>query len=674
MSLSQRLFFLSTLFLCIHFNAMAQTPLGNINALMGGRGGFSGGGVGASKSKDSLQLRDKNADSITIFYRLYNSNEIQKLDTTINDFFKHYPLPYTYYNLGNLGSAGKSYFAQPVSNAGFDAGFHAYDAYNYTLEQTPFYQTTRPYTELGYLLGGKGEQLVEVKHTQNKKQQLNFSFDYRFTNSPGNVKNQSTNFNNMRITAHFQSKRKRYESFLVMITNTAASSENGGLIKGSLLDSLSLNNPYELDTRLGASGLTFRNPFNTNITTGSTYSDNTFLLKQTYDLGQKDSIVKDTVTTYMFYPRLRFQNEIKLRTSQYLFKDESPDSLRYNNYFNYSRPIGTEVSFQDNWKVLTDEFSLISYPQKNNSNQFLQLGAGYNSFTASFANRAGWSNYNLYGFGMYKNKTRNQLWDMLASGKLFLSGYHAGDYEAKVYLSRILNSKGNYMKLAFENYNRTPSANLLGITQFPIVGLSGIKKENTIDFMGVIGNFKSDWFMQVNYQLINNYNYFSSGYQAASYSSVINYIRIQTENKVKLSKHWNWYNQWNVQLVDQASPIRVPLILTRQRIAFEGNFYKNLNLSTGLELIYHTEYKADMYMPLTGQFYNQNDFTLRNRPTANAFLHFMIKRFKAYIRLENLNTLIPSSEKWGPSYNFSAQNYPTNDLWFRVGIWWNFIN
>ncbi|MEI6189216.1 MAG: putative porin [Chitinophagia bacterium] len=674
MSLSQRNFFLIILMLCIQFNALAQTPLGNMNSMMGGRSGFSGAGAGGTKPKDSLQLRDKNADSITIFYRRYNSNDIQKLDTTINDFFKHYPLPYTYYNLGNLGAAGKSYFAQPINNAGFDAGFHAYDTYNYTLEQTPFYQTTRPYTELGYLLGGKGEQLIEVKHTQNKKQQLNISFDYRFSNSPGNVKNQSANFNNMRITAHFQSKRKRYESYLVMITNTAASSENGGLIKGALLDSLSLNNPYELDTRLGAKGLTFKNPFNTNVSTGSTYSDNTFLLKQSYDLGQKDSIVKDTVTTYMFYPRLRFQNELKLRTSQYLFKDESPDSTRYYNYFNYSRPIKNELSFQDNWKVLTDEFSLISYPQKNNSNQFLQLGTGYNSYAATFANQAGWSNYDLYGFGMYKNKTRNQLWDMLASGKLFLNGYHAGDYEAKVYLSRILNSKGNYMKLAFQNYNRTPSANLLGLTQFPIIGLPGIKKENTLDFMGVIGNFKSDWLMQVNYQLINNYNYFSSGYQAATYSNVINYIRIQAENKVKLSTHWNWYNQWNVQIVDQASPIHVPLILTRQRIAFEGNFYKNLNLSTGLELIYHTEYKADMYMPLTGQFYTQNDFMLRNRPTANAFLHFMIKRFKAYIRLENLNTLIPTSEKLGPSYNFSAQNYPTNSLWFRVGIWWNFIN
>jgi len=275
---------------------------------------------------------------------------------------------------------------------------------------------------------------------------------------------------------------------------------------------------------------------------------------------------------------------------------------------------------------------------------------------------------------VYKNKTRNQLWDMLASGKLYINGFHSGDYEAKVYLSRILNTKGNYMKVSFQNYNRTPSANLLGRTQFPIIGLTGIKKENTIDLMGVIGNYKSEWLAQVNYQLINNYNYFSDGYKANIYTGAISYLRIQAEQKLKLSTHWNWYNQLNVQLVDQSSPIHVPLLLTRQRLAFEGNFYKNLNLSTGLELVYHTAYKADGYMPFTGQFYTQNNYTLTNRPVANAFLHFMIKRLKAYIRLENLNTLIPTNEKLGPSYNFSAQNYPTNSLWFRVGVWWNFIN
>lgn len=36
------------------------------------------------------------------------------------------------------------------------------------------------------------------------------------------------------------------------------------------------------------------------------------------------------------------------------------------------------------------------------------------------------------------------------------------------------------MKVSFQNYNRTPSANLLGRTQFPIIGLGGIKKKTRL--------------------------------------------------------------------------------------------------------------------------------------------------------------------------------------------------
>ena len=480
--------------------------------------------------------------------------------------------------------------------------------YNYTLEATPFYQTTRPYTELVYLLGGKGEQLVELKHTQNKKQQLNFSFDYRFSNSPGNLKNQQANFSNMRITAHFQSKRKRYESFWVMLNNKAASSENGGLIKASRLDSLALNNPYELETRLGVSSASFRNPFNTNISTGSIYQDNTLLWKQTYDLGQKDSVVKDTVTTYLFYPRLRFQNEIKYQQQTFLFQDANPNALNYANYFNYPYQFNGSIKFKDQWNILSNEFSLISYPQKNNSNQFLQIGAGLSNQSGIFLNRTAWSAQDSYGFGAYKNKTKNQVWDIDLTGQLYLVGYHAGDYLAKASLTSLLNKKGNYVQLSFNNVNRTPSTNAMGITDFPVFGLSNIKKENHIQLIASTGNIKKAWKTSVTYQLINNYQYFSTGYTASIYQGTIHYINAQISNQIKLSTHWNWYNELNLQLVDEKTPIRVPLVLTRQRLAFEGVFYKNLNMSTGLEFIYHSSYKANDYMPFTGQFYQQNDF------------------------------------------------------------------
>jgi hypothetical protein len=669
MSLFYKYLFIIVAACFFHNSVSAQ----NFGQGMGGMSNFNNSSQGNSKA-DSLKRRDKNADSITLYFKLYNSNEIKKLDSSINDFYKHYPLPYTSYHLGNLGTASRSYLFNSIKEAGWDDGFHAFDIYNFTLQQTPYYQTTRPYTEFGYLLGGKGEQMVDIKHTQNKTQQLNFSFEYRFTNAPGNVKNQKSNSNQMRITSHFQSKRKRYESYLTLLLNSTASSENGGLVNAALLDSLSLNNPYELETRLGISGASFRNPFNTYIATGTTYQKNIFNWRQSYDFGQKDSIVKDTIVTHLFYPRLRLQNEIKIQSSQFKFSDANPNIMNYAQYFDFALDSIAPFNFTDNWNYINDEFSIISYPDKMNSNQFLQLGGGYDLFYASFPNQNKWSNYNIYGFAVYKNKTKNQLWDLLASGKLFLNGYHAGDYNAKASLSRMLNSKGTFLQISFQNLNRTPSSNTMGISQFPIVGFSSIKKENSTILNGEIGNEKAGWSGSASYQVIQNYQYFSTGFQPVVYGSLMNYLRAQIDHKVKISKHWSWYDQITLQALDPNAPVNVPLLLTRQRLAFEGNFYKNLNLSTGLEIIYHTNYKADAYMPITGQFYLQNNYTTQNRPTANAYLNFMIKRFKGYIRLENLNTLLPSSNKYGNAYNFTAQNYPSAGLWFRVGIWWNFIN
>jgi hypothetical protein len=273
-----------------------------------------------------------------------------------------------------------------------------------------------------------------------------------------------------------------------MLFNTTASSENGGLKNSALLDSLSLNDPFELDTRLGLSGLSFRNPFNTSIATGTTYTRNTFDWKQSYDFGQKDSIVKDTIVTHLFYPRLRLQNEIKLQTSQFLFADASPNAANYLQYFGVLYDTTTAYKIVDNWKMVTNEFSIISFPEKMNSNQYLQIGAGYSQMISNFNEKEIWNNYDIYGVGTYKNKTRNQLWDLLVSGKLFLNGFHAGDFSAQASLSRMLTKKGTYIELSFQNTNRTPSLNKLGVTLFPIKALKSISKEYATSFNGVIGN------------------------------------------------------------------------------------------------------------------------------------------------------------------------------------------
>ena len=165
-----------------------------------------------------------------------------------------------------------------------------------------------------------------------------------------------------------------------------------------------------------------------------------------------------------------------------------------------------------------------------------------------------------------------------------------------------------------------------------------------------------------------------SFFEAKQDASLFNVLHVYGEKVFKLSTYFNYYAQFHLQQTTGNAPINVPQFLTRQRIAFEGNFYTNLFLSTGLEARYSSNYKAPDYSPFNGQFFYQNNNTLSNRPDINFFFDFRIRSFKAFIRIENLNTINPKDGFKFNHYNFTLPDYPNTGRWFRLGIWWNFVN
>ncbi|HEY1020248.1 MAG TPA: putative porin [Sediminibacterium sp.] len=624
---------------------------------------------------DSLQRRDRNADSITIFYKYFDSSRLRTIDSSINDFTTRFPLPYYYHTLGNYSTASQSYFFNPILKPGFDAGFHQYDIYSFTVEGTKLYQTTRPYTELSYVLGSKAEQLLSVTHTQNRNSNLNFSVEYRFNNAPGNLKNQNASQNNFRFVTHYQTLNKKYENFLVFISNKSASSENGGLQDVAKLDSLALNDPYELETRLGKAGTAGRNPFNTAVNTGNIYKNTTFLYRHHFDLGSRDSLVTDSVTYQLFYPRFRIEHTFRYTTSNYNFFDKFVDSARYQKYFNYTTRDNQPISFKDAWSDLYNEFSLISFPDKNNLSQFLKAGIALQNLKGTFDDSV--ETISLYNFsllGEYRNRTRNQVWDIEATGQLYVNGFHSGDYAAYISMKRMLGKKLGYLNIGFQNVNRAPSFILNPISRFPVANQGAYGKENVIRFFALYENPRNGWKLGGEYFAVNNYMYFDSFFSAKQYATLFNVLHLTAEKKFRLSKYWNWYTEIHLQQTTGQPPVNIPFILTRNRIAFEGNFATNLFLSTGLEVRYTTAYKADDYSPFIGQYFVQNTNTISNRPDITAFMHFRIKSFKGFLRVENLNTL---NVKNGFSFNkpnFMTTYNPGTGLWTRFGLWWNFVN
>ena len=667
------------LFLCLFSYTNAQTRSGQVTNFQSSQNSSNisydsqGRPIKKQTGNDSLQKRDQFADSITIFYRNFDSSRIGKIDSSINDFTTRFPmLPY-YHNLGNYGTAAESFFFNPFMKPGFDAGFHQYDLYQFSLENTKFYQTTRPYTELAYALGSKAEQLINILHTQNKKSNFNFSMEYRFSNAPGNLKNQNASMNNFRFTSHYQTLNKKYEALVIFISNKSASSENGGLQDKKKLDSLALNDPYELETRLGKAGTAGRNPFNTTVNTGNIYKNSTFLLRHHFDIGTKDSLVTDSVTIKLFYPRIRFEHTFKYEQSSYRFFDNFADTANYIKYFNYN-PRNDSVNFIDSWKDITNEFSIISFPEKQNLGQFLKASIALENITGHFDTISSTTMYNVFASGEYRNRTRNQVWDIEASGKLYLNGFNAGDYSAFVSMKRLLGRKFGFFNIGFQNVNRSPSFLLDPLSRFPIKNRINYGKENFIRLFAQYENPLSGWKLGGEYFAVSNYIYYDSFFSAKQEATLFNVLHLNAEKKIKLTKHWNWYAEFHIQQTTGQPPLNLPFFFTRNRIAFEGNFATNLFLSTGFEIKYNSAYKANNYSPFLGKYFIQNTNTISNRPEIDAFLHFRIKSFKGFFRLENLNTLDPSNGFSFSKLNFNTTDNPGTGLWIRFGAWWNFIN
>ena len=635
---------------------------------------FRGGG--GSGNNDSLQRRNKFEDSITISARYLDSTRNYKIDSSINDFYRRFPIPATYNYLGNTGTAARSILFAPTIRTGFDPGLHALDVYKWSIDKVQFFNTTRPYTELAYLLGSQTQQIIEVHHTQNFKPYWNIGLHYRLINSPGYLKNQRSNHNNYLFTSWYQSPNKRYNNYVVLIGNKLQVAENGGIRN----DANYLEDPvYEeriaIPTKFGPQNESYtRTPFGVSLITGNDYRDFVGLLRQQYDIGQKDSIVTDTTVIPLFYPRIRFEHTLQYRRQRYTFQDYEPDSAFYKYYYNLDKKPGDTLVLQDRWREVSNDFSIYTFPDAKNLQQFLKLGAELQLLDGQVKNGGKETFANTTLHGEYRNRTRNQKWDMLAFGRLHASGYNAGDYHAYVSLQRLISSRLGSLQVGFENSNRSPAYIQNEQSSFYLSDPKSLDRENTSHIFASIFNPKLKLRLGGDYFLIGNYIYYKDFYTAEQESALFNVLRLSAFKTFRLANYVNWYFEGYLQQKTGDVDVNVPLFLTRNRIAFEGNFFKNLFLSAGIDVRYHSPFKADHYSPVIGQFAYQDTITIKNRPDIHAYFNFRIRGFQAYVRAENLNTFKFSDGITFTRQNFAAPDYPYPGLVLRLGIFWSFVN
>ncbi|MBB1285624.1 hypothetical protein HRH25_14655 [Flavisolibacter sp. BT320] len=640
------------------------------------------GGNADSAGREGIERRDFSDDSLQV--RVYNFNTVRPttFDTSIRDFTSRFPIPATHVYLGNNGSATRSLLFTMPSRTGWDPGFHSLDVYRWSLQQTRFFNTPKPYTELGYLLATGTEQIIEVLHTQNLKPHWNASFNYRLLTSPGIFRNQRNNHGNIQLASWYQSPNRRYNNYFVFLQNKMSAGESGGILqdKDYLSDPI-YDRRFTIPTVLGGSPSVRGSVFSTSFSTGRTESDNHFFMRQQYDLGRKDSLVTDSTVIPLFYPRVRFEHSFHYSRYKYSFQDTPsddsdnvPDSLYYKTNYNITINPGDSIFLKDSWQEISNDFSIYQFPDANNLQQFIKLGAEL-QLVKGYLPRGDISLYNIIGHSEYRNRTKNQKWDINASGRLHLAGDNIGDYHAFVSLQRLLSPELGTLQVGFQNINRSPSFLYDQRSAFYLDDPKDFSKENTIHFFASYFLPKLGLQLKGDYYVVTNYLYLNGFRRLQQESALFNVLRVSGEKTFRLGRFWNLHSELYVQQKAGGAEVNFPLLFTRNRLAFEGKFFRTLNLSTGLEVRYHTPYKADNYSPVLGQFFYQDTLTINNRPELHAFLHFRIRTFKGFLRLENLNAANFS----GGSLAFNANNraafgYPMPGMVFRFGIFWTFVN
>lgn len=642
--------------------------------------GRSGGG---QQGGDSLQRRDKYADSISIVFNYLDTTRALRFDSSIRDYYTRFPIPYTYHYLGNPGTAAQPLLFQLKGRPGWDPGFHAFDVYLYSLENSRFFNTTRPYTELGYTLGSQSQQIIDLIHTQNLKPNWNASAQYRLIISPGYFKNQRTAHRNFRVTSWYQGRKKRYNNYLILLGNKSEVAENGGIANDKdYLTDPNYDRRFTIPVKLGNDVEYTPNPFSTGeALLGNHYGEFNVLLRQQYDFGRKDSIVTDSTSIPLFYPRVRFEHTFNYSSQEYQFQDDSTRAIRDSAYFiqfyRYDSTYPFEklgVLKEDRWRQVANDFSIYTFPDAKNQQQFVKVGIQYQWLYGKLRN--GWEDfYNLMAHGEYRNRTRNQKWNIQALGRLWWNGYNAGDYHAYITLQRLLSRKVGSLLVGFENMNRSPSFVFDKRSNYYIGTPNSFDKENTTHLFARATNPVLKLELGADYYLVSNYLYFRDFYQPTQESSVFSVLMLHASKAFRLSRTLNWYAEAYLQQETGNAPINIPVFVTRQRIAFEGNFYRNLHLSTGLDARYNSPYRMDHYSPLIGQFAYQDTLRINNRADISAFLHFRIRSFKVMTRLENINTInFKRGDFAFNRHNFGAPDYPYPGPVLRFSFFWSFVN
>ncbi|MCC8425681.1 putative porin [Mucilaginibacter sp. UR6-11] len=653
----------------------------------------SGKALTSDQMIDTLRKREQRDRDTVIFTSkfikvtneslLRDSTQLFAIDTTLANFENYSQLfqPRSpKISLGGTeGLATRSLLFESAKTIGFDVGLHALDLWLLKPEDIQYYNARVPYTLMSLYTAGSAEQIFKVIHTQNIKPNWNVGVNLNFIGSRGfyssnRVLGQNVSDLNAAVFTWYASKNKRYNLLANAILNNLKSPETGSILNDSVFTSS--RGSFDKSTE------TVRLPNNfENWKTGGIY------IKQFYYIGRIDTTIRKNNANIL--PTQKVSYTLNYNVTKYDFLQNDVDTYHvFPDYYfssNRSRDSLTVTHVQNDFGY--------SFYLRGKSNQFvknelkLDLGLthdlyGYTQFVSDttvdqYGNKlrkpdkkqdASFQNITIKGKLSYRFSDRVNL---EATVNQIAVGHNFGDflYDAKALLAGS-NKAG---KIILDGYVQSSSPSMVATNwvsnHYIFNNKFANQKTTSVSFNYINNALQLD--LKAEYFLIADYLYFEAqpGGVDAHPVQVSNNINLL---KVSFGKNLSWRNlHFDNYIVyektDYQSTLRVPEVYTYSSLYYNAFLFKQLHMSTGVNVRYNTTYTAPSYAVGLGQFYNGPDVTFSSYPVATVFLKGTIKQTNLFVMYDYANQGLFSK-----GY-YTVNRYPQQDHALKFGVSWMFF-
>lgn len=590
-------------------------------------------------------------DSVPYFFNDDFSN-VHTLDTSLTELQRYNQLfkKGNFYNVtGHITLPSRNVFYQPLIADGLNFGKTRFDALYLNNDEVQFIHTYYPVTTVKAVIGSKKEQLVELLHSQQIVPAVNVGFKINGIRTAGYYNKQQANTVGFQAFTSYIAKNGWYRSFFSYTYNRIVSQLNGGLQPDS-------SHTYSYE------------------------SLNDKALIPVFLNNAKHQLYGSDVYTKQIIGLDRKLNKAELRT----FKDSSASLHkiaiygRYQEYFRHHEDQFFDSTYYNNFYITQELYKDKIRAQKTKASVALYNTIAGNAIEqyVGYEIQAGIENLDVTLIDYKKNYFTTYVSGLLAKnlafmrakveGKYFVTGYNRANYQALLSLQSFAGKHLQWSLHAGTNELNTDIINNFYTSNNFVWNKSFRPVKHVFINASVNHNKAGNLFIQAS--TIGNYVFLDSVAMPAQLKSNISLIQIKYY-KIFKWKALRFVPEVLIQLDNSKEQyLGLPTYFTKTSLFFEKRiFNRQLWFQIGTDIFWLNSYRPYAYMAATNQFFYQTKFTTTNVPLADFFISFKIRTIQAFVRLEQLNTIVSEPYFFSPYYAMPG-------FTFKIGLNWLFIN